>query len=296
MNVNFVAFTDESYITAERFRSIASYSMPFNILETVEIELNSILVSSNVREFKWEKLKDARYRFCAIKIIDYIIDSIINNNIRIDIVIWDTYDSRHCVRNRNDDANFERMFFHLLTSSMKRRPHLSKWGIYPDEKNEIDWNTIKSCLKAVGQWRDNKASIFAIDFFSDQFFHIEELQQVISKERPPSQVADLFAGLGVFSKTHYSKYKNWLLSQSLNFGLFDQDQVEEKLSNREKARFEVLRYFNEKCKLLKLGVSLESKCCLNTPNPKNPINFWTYVPQHEFDKAPTKIINTFLEI
>ena len=74
-----------------------------------------------------------------------------------------------------------------------------------------------------------------------------------------------------------------------SLGLFLNDDPV--MSNREINRFELLNYFNNCCKKEKLGVSLDSFCCLCTRNPKYPINFWHYEPQHEQDKAPTKAKN-----
>lgn len=43
----------------------------------------------------------------------------------------------------------------------------------------------------------------------------------------------------------------------------------------------------EQCKQKRLGVSLQDSIGLETPNPNNPINFWPYTPQHEYDKTPS---------
>ncbi|MBW1650791.1 MAG: hypothetical protein JRJ44_09000, partial [Deltaproteobacteria bacterium] len=70
--------------------------------------------------------------------------------------------------------------------------------------------------------------------------------------------------------------------------LFQSSTEEVELSNSEQARFEIMKYFNKKCKQLKLGVSLKNKERFHTFKPENPINFWPYKPQHEYDKAPIK--------
>jgi hypothetical protein len=285
--MDFKAYTDESYINANRFRSIACCSLAASSLEKVNEDINNILSESGVSEFKWKKLTSARYRLCAEKLISYTLKSIGSDNARIDVVIWDTHDSRHTIRNRDDDANFERMFFHLLSTSMRRRAKSAVWGLYPDEKNGIDWRTVSECLAAVGNRMPKEISIFARDFMADKHFYVKELLQVESHKHPLSQIADLYAGLSVFSRDKYEQYSKWCKKNHGQIDLFEMDEKEE-YSNGDKERFSVLKHLDESCKSAKLGVSLKSKGYLNTPNPTNPLNFWSYEPQHDRDRAPTK--------
>jgi hypothetical protein len=53
-------------------------------------------------------------------------------------------------------------------------------------------------------------------------------------------------------------------------------------------RFQVLYEFDGGCKNRKMGVSLKTFGGLKTLDPRRPINFWWYEPQHEMDKAPTR--------
>ena len=85
--MDYVVFTDEAYITANRFRSIASYSIPYSSLNFIESDLSQLLKELSIKEFKWVKLKDAKSRLCAIKMIDYVIKTIQEHNARVD-VIW----------------------------------------------------------------------------------------------------------------------------------------------------------------------------------------------------------------
>lgn len=165
----FTAFTDESYIDAERFRSICVFSLPTQQREIIENEISHILKESNVKEFKWKKIKDAKYRFCAIALIDFILNNIAKYGFRIDVIVWDISDSRHNIFNRDDVANFERMFFHLLKFAMKRRPNNACWQIYPDERTGINWDTVKQCLGSVGSWQEHIDLPLLGDFFKDRY-------------------------------------------------------------------------------------------------------------------------------
>lgn len=287
--MKFEIYTDESYITGERYRSIAAFSLIADYTDAIHKKLNCILDESGVKEFKWQKLKDAKYKFCAIKLIDFLLENIANYDLRVDVVIWDTHDRRHDVQGRDDDANFERMFFHLLKTTLKKRPKNSYWNVHPDQKHGIDWDTVRNCIGAVGKHFEYYRTIFG-DFFTDPYYHIEVFSEIDSAITPSCQIADLFAGLSVFSVNSYSSYCKWdsnsMKQQQLPlFSITNQDI---KFSNRERARFEVMHYLNKRCKRLKLGVSLKSNKRFHTFDPRKPVNFWHYAPQHENDKAPTR--------
>src|SRR5207302_10095741 len=115
--------------------------------------IRDILVKSGVAEFKWHELKSAKRRFCAIGLLDSVLNDLLPLDGRVDVVVWDTHDSRHDVRNRDDDRNFERMYFQLHKKLMLRRAPESVWHLRPDERLGIDWNTLQECLLKVGAWR-----------------------------------------------------------------------------------------------------------------------------------------------
>lgn len=283
---DFVSYSDESGTGGERHTCMASVSFKHEKLEEIHSKLSIILSDSDVNEFKWQKLKDAKYRCCAIKLLDYFWDLIGHADARMDAIIWDHQDSRHTIKRRDNSANFGRMFFHLHHAALKRRPRNSAWSLFPDEKVDIDWDTVSSCVTAAGERFDRFEFELSGEFFLDQYFKIEQFEQVESHKERPCQIADLFAGLALFSITHYDKYKQWKSQKSPTLNLFDEKKYEP--SNREANRFEVLDHFNVGCKKRKLGVSLDSHRHLRTINPLYPINFWHYEPQHENDKAPVK--------
>ena len=75
-------FSDESKHTASRYRSIGVVSLPVDLYENLNERLNHILQDSNVTEFKWQRVKGAKYRFCAQKLIDVVLDQLIPFNHR----------------------------------------------------------------------------------------------------------------------------------------------------------------------------------------------------------------------
>lgn len=168
--------------------------------------INEILFEANIKEFKWEKLKGHMYYRCGKKFIHVIFRNIFDFNLRADTITWDTHDSRHKIRGRDDIANYERMFFHLLNNSMKRRPKGSIWHIRPDVLGAIDWDTVRDCLYNVGKRREYRNSIFG-EFFTEPYFRVVSFKEKHSHEEVLIQVPDLFSGLSVFSRAHYDKYR-----------------------------------------------------------------------------------------
>lgn len=280
----YVVFTDESQITASRFRSLSAFSMPVSSWPVVSEALSRILIDSEVTEFKWNKVKDAKNFFCAEKYTNFVLANLGALELRVDVLIWDTQDSRHRVIGRDDMANYERMFFHLLSNAMKRRARGSEWHIRPDERGGVEWGTARDCLSRVGRRIKVEDTIFG-RFFTDPAYYVSSFQEEKSHDDLPIQVADLFSGLSVFSRDNYSNYRKWesLLAPSL----FDPEEKVE-LSNRDRYRFKLLHGFREKCRSRSLGVSLDTKQCLCTFEPSKPINFWHYEPQGNYDIAPRR--------
>jgi len=283
----YCAFTDESYITAERYRSIATFSFSREFYNDVSTALCEMLQESDVTEFKWKKLESAKYRLCAEKIINYVLAELYSKEFRVDVLIWDTADSRHAIQNRDDIANFERMFYHLLKWVMKKREKAAGWHIRPDERLEIDWDTVNDCLHNVGRWREFLENPLFGSQWSETNFEIKTFKQVKSHEQACCQVADLFAGISVFSDKIFTKFQMWRRHAAGQSSLFE-DENNQQLTNSEQERFPVLKRLIDLCKSQTLGVSFESHQHLSTPNPNNPINFWWYKPQHMEDKAPVK--------
>ncbi|MEX2281230.1 MAG: hypothetical protein WEE89_01955 [Gemmatimonadota bacterium] len=287
MSDRYYAISDESQITASRFRSIASVSLPVSVAASFNDRASECLEKSRVSEFKWHELKSAKRRFCAMRLIDRVLDDLLAIDGRIDVVVWDTQDSRHSVEHRDDDKNFERMYFHLHKTLMLRRPLEAEWHLRPDERFGIDWRTLQECLHSVGSWRKYYEQTLLAEEFSVAQFHVKSLKQVSSCDLPLCQVADLFAGMAAYTRTHGGMAVWWQHCQAGQGELID-EATARRVSSADRERLPVICYFNERCKEKRLGVSLATHGYLFTPSPANPLNFWHYMPQHSSDQAPAK--------
>jgi len=293
MRATHVAFADESYCSAERYRSIAAVTLARETADVLTSRLFELLNESGLKEFKWSKLRQARERFAALKLVDLVVEAALNRRVRVDVLIWDTEDYRHKIKGRDDQANLQRMYYHLFKNVLHRWPSGTMWALYPDENSALDWATVADFLDAAGFNLKVESSLLSrLPFRArlERDFQIIEVVEVDSTKAPICQVADLFAGLGVFSRKRYFQYCEWLEQQSNQLPLFPTARA--KLSNSDKERCTVLKYLDDLCKRHKLGVGLKSSHGLRTYNPANPINFWPYEPQHPEDKAPTKSSET----
>lgn len=285
--MKYVVYLDESYSTDSRYTSIAACSVPASHWKDIVEQLGESISSSDITEFKWQKLKTAKYRFAAVKLIDLVLNNFLSRNMRLDILISDNQDSRNKVRKRDNIANFERMFYQLLANSMNRREKGSIWGVYPDERSGIDWDTAKDCINNKGKQTGGQRDLPVFEISKSPNFEIRRFREANSEEKPLVQLADLFAGMAVFSILKFEQYSHWDQENNQTTDMFGiPNQLN--YSGGDVQRFKVLQYFDQLCKAKALGVSLRSEGGLKTPYPGNPINFWRYVPQSAHDKAPTK--------
>ena len=117
-----------------------------------------------------------------------------------------------------------------------------------------------------------------------QHFNIVEIAEVSSRETILVQIADIFAGMSVFSYRQQAIYSAWERENSQQREMFPSPH--RKFTKKEKEHSRVLQHFLESAAKYKLGIS--NKEGLRTYNPSNPINFWLYQPQHKSDKAPLR--------
>jgi len=290
--VTHVGFADESHWNTGRFRSLGMVTLSLSHLESIEGEVRRLLNESGVQEFKWRNLRGARERFAAEKLCAFAVDKASAGQLRVDVLVWDIEDSRHKIPKRDDTANLGRMYYHLFRSVLRKRwPDNAIWRLHPDEHTAMDWETLQDFLERKSVSIETNRSLFADNRFPFRLrrkFGIEEIRPVSSGGHPLLQIADLFAGLAVFSREKYNEYKKWLQNSSGQESFLAEDDTSSNPSRSSQERFTVLKQFDEACKRRRLGVSLKSYNGLRTPDPRNPINFWMYEAQHPEDKAPQK--------
>jgi len=281
-----LAFSDDSKHSEGRYNSLGLVTFAANDHGAFHKEFVALLKSSDINsEFKWTRLASAKYRFAAEKMIDFVLRNL--GKLRVDVLIWDMEDSRHKnLRGRNDNENLVRMYYHLVAAMCGKRWPIKnvQWAWYPDEQSSVDWRTLRDCIRS-------KKHRCIEDLFgaNPEFERVSlGLRPVESHKYPFVQLADLFAGLGAYSWGNFTKLQAWK-EQQKGAGLFG-GASNVKFSNSEKERFRVITDFRAKCTTRDLKIGLEHSNGLQSHDPRKPINFWLYSPQHANDKAPQRIM------
>ena len=284
--MDYAVFSDESRHTEGRYRSLAAVSLAAGEVVALTELLRSALQLDSYGELKWKNLRRAGSRDRAIAAVD-VLFAHIASGVHVDVLTWDTHDSRHNVPNRDDVANYERMFFHLHRVLMERRGAQSRWHIRPDEQVNIDWDTIRQCLTRDGTWRTGHN----IATLSAEFRHfvpsVLTFREVNSAETPLCQLADLLAGMAAYTRTNADVVRRQINEPTEQGSLFGSDD-QATPGTADRHRFRLISHLYCECKARKLGVSLREFGYLRTHDPAMPINFWHYEPQHHRDKAPTR--------
>jgi len=282
----FQIYSDESNYNTGRFRSIAAISGKKNNLKEVQKKLSKELDKYNITEVKWGGVKSHYPKIkAAYQFIEVLFNYILKNELRVDIIIWDTHDFRHDIKNRDDKTNFEIMYYNLLRHISSRYKNYV-WDFFPDKQSMINWENLKDFLNNTYLSKLSNLKIRNKDRCKIKFDKVDEKD---SKTTPLIQLADLFAGIGNFSRENKKKYRHWKNNIQIDrLSLFNDYDVPNELSNADKKRFEFIEDLYNKFKDNQLSVSLNKNHYLKTYNPNCRINFWHYTPQRISDKAPTK--------
>jgi len=282
-----IAFFDESNWNKGRFRSISMISLEYKDYVELRSQLNDI-TSRRHSEMKWAKIDSDT----GMQVIGFIFSNL--HNMRIDVLTWDTEDSRHRgVIRRDDEQNLQRLYFRLMKTVMRDRwPNTATWTLCPDEHDCISWHTIKEYLD------DHSWDVETIPFDTNPF-RLSFIKRYTNNEIPPKQsnhqqfiqLADFFTGMAAYYFTCFDTVVLWKETNTTQTTIFDRiglETIHVELSRNDRIRIPLVWEIKRRASHLKLGLSLNSTLGLVTRNPIIHLNFWLYQPQHENDKAPVK--------
>jgi len=288
----YVAYADETHYNIGRYRGVALVSMRYEQASSLSKSLQGIFQELGITEFKWHKLDSNTDRKAALEMLACAVNNACTGILRVDVLTWDIQDSRHRISKRDDIANLQRMYYKLFKDVLcVRWPDDSIWYLCPDEQGSMKWNEVQDFLGMKDTRVEARRDLFTqgrINVRNRREFGIEQIAEGQSQNEPLIQLADLFAGLVVYSRACYDRYEQWQRDYGQQQALFKGWMSSVKLSRSDYERCAVLANFNDMCKRRRLGVSLKRNRGLKTFDPTNPINFWWYVPQHDEDRAPVK--------
>lgn len=282
-------FSDESF--SNRYQAVGVISGEAGVLLELRIKLQNILHDTGVSEVKFEEVRThlpkikAAHTFLKEAVMDAK-----QNKIRVDVVTWDIYDTRHSIPDRDDVANLTRMYYKLLRH-VSEQWNQQNWAFYPDENTYVDWTDTIDYLNATKTPR-RKPHLLRL-FDEDQYLlNFTGVQPLNSENEPLIQLSDLFAGMARFVRECGEECLRWLGSQRLSkqpllFNCNEHEVTDDPIKAKCN-RFVLVNEFYNLCRDSRLGVSLNTKKYFWTRSPRNPVNFWNYEPQYEDDKAPSR--------
>jgi hypothetical protein len=285
-----LAFSDETRFNVGRYRGIALVTVERGQEPRITGEVRDHLLEAGVGELKWLDVRTARCRFAALTVMDCAMRHVQAGDLRIDTLLWDVEDARHKVARRDDRGNLNRMYYHLFKNVLARRwPEGATWHLRPDEQASVDWKAIAGSLQDTHTAHEVKPDLFSQRELGARLrseLGVAAITPATSHLEPLIQLADLFAGLGVYSRDGFQKYEQWRASQGGQMSLFAGEPA--RLSGSDRERCFVLNELDKRCKNHKLGVSLRTRGRLSTPDPARPLNFWWYEAQSPLDRAPVR--------
>jgi hypothetical protein len=241
------AYSDETRYNYGRVRGLGLLSLPISEVPVLSGEVRALLDSSGVAECKWERIRSARGRFAAAKLLTWATQAASAGRLRVDVLTWDAEDGAalpHLARLRQQYAR-------LVGEILPRRwPVGSRFFVSPDEQAAMRWDALVSGMP-----------------------HVAAIAPRRSEAEPLIQVADLFAGLGAFSRGSYTSYEAWLCYPPAERAS-DQRHPHLPFSVSDRIRCALLDDFFTASKFGYLGISLRTHRGLRTYTAARPIAFW----------------------
>jgi hypothetical protein len=256
-------FTDEAQYNFGRYRGLAMVSGPQDEVPRLRQEAHALLEESGITEWKWEKVRTARARFASSKLLRWAIGAAELARLRVDTLTWDVEEDSRAGRGVPHIANLRRMYRALLEDVVPRRWGAdTTWKLYPDEQSAMPWERLVSGITQV-----------------------TGITSCHSHEYPLIQLADLFAGLAVYSRGSYDTYERWLTLPP-DQRLREPEECGASLSSAslhfsasDRVRCRLLDEFFTRCKQGYLGVSLRTRRGLFTADPYAPLAFRWWTPR-----------------
>jgi hypothetical protein len=184
-------YSDESSYNYGAVRGVGAVSLRLDDTERLSAALAGLLHASGLRELKWEKVRTARTAFAAEKALSWALDRALDGELWIETLNWEVTSAAASRARRPALTHLRDGYAALLTSVIARHTHSAEqsksWLILPDEQTAIPWTRMKSVLPQAA-----------------------EITPARSQMQPMIQLADLFAGLAIFSRAAYDAYERWL--------------------------------------------------------------------------------------
>jgi hypothetical protein len=248
-----VIYSDESSYNYGAVRGVGAVSLRVDDTERLGDELTVLIRESGMRELKWEKVRTARGAFAAQKALTWALDHALDGELWIETLTWEVTSAAASRARKSTLTQLHSAYTALLSSAIARHPERGEssqsWRIVPDEQSAIPWRRIQVALPQTAT-----------------------IMPARSEPQPLIQLADVFAGLAVFSRAAYDAYERWLCVRGR-----DQDAhattSSEGVYGSQAYRFVLLDEFYTACVRRLPGISLQTRRGLYTWRADAPIQF-----------------------
>jgi hypothetical protein len=286
MTEPYIVVSDESGMDgSNRYQSIAFVSGPCSRIVEFNKYCREVLTKHCATELKWSEIATGEKNRASIEIIERFF---ISHDLRVLVLCWDTQDTRHSVKGRDDEENFHRMLYHGLRTNADWHGR-KEWYWFPDERTSLDHATVQAFLNATAENKRAAKYPKLIEYHRDNLL-FRTVKRKCSKEVPIIGVADLFAGVVRDSVEHGASMlkAHAALRERDTPSIFGDEYKIDLGKRREKARAEFGALIYRLGAQGKHGISLRTHCKLTTHGKQGRFFFWHYEPQGEYDKAPIR--------
>ncbi|HEX6123027.1 MAG TPA: hypothetical protein VFY89_07700 [Ktedonobacterales bacterium] len=241
------AYSDETRYNYGRVRGLGLLSLPSATAPALGAEVRALLAASGVAECKWERIRSARGRFAAEKLLTWTLAAASAGRLRVDVLTWDAEDGAALPYLARLRQQYARLVGEILP---RRWPAGSRFALFPDEQAAMPWPALVAGMP-----------------------HVASIAPRRSEAEPLIQVADLFAGLGAYSRGNYATYEAWLCYPPAERAR-DLRRPCLPFSASDRMRCALLDDFYTASKFGGLGISLRTQRGLRTYTAARPIAFW----------------------
>ena len=146
---DYFAFTDESNHSDGDYRSIALIGIHEDYIWHVQRKLTNLLEEYNTKitSFKWKTIQNNNKTNALKKLLEFLFPLMMDEIVKIEVLIWNIYDKRHNIVGRDDSKNLSYMYNKIIKDFVQR--HLKdddKLYIFSDQNSAIDWKELEEIL------------------------------------------------------------------------------------------------------------------------------------------------------
>jgi hypothetical protein len=251
MPITHVAYADEASFNYGRVRGVSLVSAGSPDAAPLSAEVRALLDASGIGESKWEKVRSARRRLAAERTLAWTVEAALSGRLRVDVLTWDTGEGADSRPGLPYLTTLRRRYAYLVGTILPRRwPPGSAFALHPDEQTALDWQQLVAGMP-----------------------HLASVEPRRSEDEPMIQVADLVAGLGVYSRGSFNVYQRWLCATPAE-RMADLRRATLPFSASDRVRCHLLDEFFTLSKYRRLGISLRTHGGLRTHGSERPICFW----------------------